>query len=151
MTAKDWITVMVALVSIANLIALRLVAVGRWAQKMETDSAESARADKENRKRPVTLERLGWEIEAIAKDIKDLRGMFDTRYSELAGKVTADHQDLRDLRNWRAGLLTELGEHFHPIGIVDRMVRESEADRKSIHERLSLVETIVNRRADLRP
>jgi hypothetical protein len=141
MTIDRWILLVIGLFSAFNILALRLVAVGRWAQKLETDTGNKPK---------VTLERLGWEIEAIAKDIKDLRQSFDGRYAELAAKVTADHIELREIRSWKAGLLVELGQHFHPIGIIDRMAEESEKDRAGIHDRLSVLESIVNRRQDLR-
>jgi hypothetical protein len=145
MTTSSWILTVIALIGCGKLLFDAVFAIGRWTKTVEQPDGTVIR------KAPMTLERVGWELESIAKDIKELRSMFDTRYAELAAKVTADHQELRELRNWRAGLLSELGEHFHPIGIVDRMARESEQDRKSLHERLTLVEGIVNRRTDLRP
>lgn len=142
MTLDRWIMLVVGLIGAINLIGMRLIALGRWTQKTETDLAAKPR---------VTLERLGWDIEAIGKDIKDLRAVFDGRYAELAGKVTADHQELRDIKNWRAGLLTELGKHFHPVGIVDRMILEGEKDRDGLRTRVAALEAIFDRRRDVAP
>jgi ribosome-binding protein aMBF1 (putative translation factor) len=146
MTLDRWILLAIGVLSAFNIVALRLIAIGRWTQKIDATDDER-KASKE----PFTLQRLGWEIESIAKDIRELRGMFDSRYAELAAKVTADHQLIREIMNWKAGLLGELTEHFYSIQLIDRMAKESETDRKSLHDRVAHVEDFVTRRTEPRP
>lgn len=78
----------------------------------------------------VDVERLE---ETVKREIAELRGHLGTQYTEVVQRVNLDHAHIRDLLNWRAGWLEEAMKHFYPIGMIDRMAKESEQDRKDLH------------------
>ncbi len=127
MNLAQWIGVVIGVIGCVKLLIDALFKIARWTSTVEHGVEQKPK---------VTLDRLSWDLEQIGKDIRDLRTSVDGRYGELAGKVTADHQLVRELRDWKAGLYTELATHFYSISMIDRMAKESEADRKTLWDEL---------------
>lgn len=123
MTFNAWIVTVVGVVGCVKLLADTIFTIGRWTKKVEIGAEQKPK---------VTLDRLSWDLEQISKDIRDLRVSFDGRYAELSGRVTADHQLLREVLNWKAGIYTELSNHFYSIAFMDRIIKESEKDRGNL-------------------
>ncbi len=76
----------------------------------------------------VTLDRLSWDIEQLSKDVRAMGSTMETRYAELAARGTADHQLIRELMNWRAGIFGELAGHFYSQSTIDRMLASIEKE-----------------------
>ncbi len=127
---SSWLLTGIAVVGCVKLLIDTVLAIGRWTKKVEIGNEQKPK---------VTLERLSWDIEQISKDIRELRTHGEGRYAELSARVTSDHQQLREVLNWKAGIYAELAQHFYSIPLIDRMFKEGEKDRAGIHVDIDLL------------
>ena len=134
MNPNTWIITTIALIGCSKLLFDAVFAIGRWAKGVEKDAEQKPK---------VTLDRLSWDLEQIGREIRDLKSALDGRYTELAGRVNADHITIRDFQTWRAGLMGEMAQHFHSQQMVDRMFKEGEQDRAGIHKELRDLQSLV--------
>lgn len=76
--------------------------------------------------------RIGAKIEGLTERLQDVKQSLDGRYLALELKVAEDHEHIRQIQTWKAGMLLETLEHVYPKSMVDQMFSELRNELKTM-------------------